>query len=133
MPMDDDWASRVGKPIRDVVPPAKNRGDALPEDSMKLREELIRKHEEKLRSALELGIAQLDEGDFIEKGAVDATDEELEVIDAGLAEARVLGHPLYADVLARTLKLPMQEKLDLIVALIESLTPLADSSSDEGS
>jgi hypothetical protein len=39
------------KPLEDLVPPAKNKGDPLPPESVRLREELKEAHRERVRRA----------------------------------------------------------------------------------
>lgn len=135
MVMGDDWVNTIGKPLRDMVPPAKNRGDPLPPESMKLREKLIREHEEKMaakRADAEGAPAPLK----VLRTPVLPVDPEAEARVDELVASRSSNErprPIYADVLAMALKLPTQEKLDLIMVLIESLKELPDSSSDEGS
>lgn len=155
---DDSWVSRVGKPLEDLVPPAANKGDPLPPESMRLREELIRKHEEKMRMKA-MGISEpdaLDDGLTVAQALAQAhaqtqahaqaqilvrlplSVEDEARVDALLNERRQLRPsetrtlPLYEHILTRALLLPAVERLRLISLLANSLVAGYESASGDG-
>ena len=147
--MDDDsgWKSRVGKPIQDLVPPGANRGDPLPPESMRLREEIIRKDKERIRKKREAEAKAKAEAErppgeqtlhpaHITVPIIPVSPEDEKAVDDLMARTRRESHgvrrPIYADVLARALRLGRSERIDLIVALVESLRAITDSPSGEG-